>query len=259
MIALPKLANRSAVTSPSNTGPACDGAPISATVAASSSATASQLTRPEPRRPAKAATIIRIVPPIDRISSGSKGGEAAHQCVAPWSMCIGALAERQVRIAGRRDALEPRQQAADVVADRPQEALRIDAHPEHREPRSARAATIRAPTRSGIAAASACALRAEADAPVEVEHVGGAEDDAGGRDDRRPARRLIGADQAQELADEAAGAGQADAGHGEDHEQQAHSRACCRQGRRSGRSRACAAGRRPRRRTGRARPRRGRG
>ena len=83
MIALPKLANRSAVTSPSNTGPACDGAPISATVAASSSATASQLTSAEPRRPAKAATIIRIVPPIDRISSGSKGGEAAHQCVAP--------------------------------------------------------------------------------------------------------------------------------------------------------------------------------
>ena len=40
------------------------------------------------------------------------------------------------------------------------------------------------------------------------------------RDDRRPGRRLIGADQAQELADEVAGARQADAGHGEDHEQQ---------------------------------------
>ena len=83
MIALPKLANRSAVTKPSNTGPACEGAPISAAVAASSSATASQLTSADPRRPVKAASIIRIVPPIDRISSGKKRCEAAHQCIAP--------------------------------------------------------------------------------------------------------------------------------------------------------------------------------
>ena len=64
------------------------------------------------------------------------------------------------------------------------------------------------------------APRAEADSPVETKHVGGAEDDPGGRNDRRPGRRVIGSDQAQELADEIAGAGKADAGHGEDHEQQ---------------------------------------
>jgi hypothetical protein len=38
--------------------------------------------------------------------------------------------------------------------------------------------------------------------------------------DRRPGRHLVGADEAEELADEAAGAGQADRGHGEQHEQQ---------------------------------------
>ena len=75
MIALPKLANRSALTRPSKTAPACDGAPIKAMVAATSSATASQLMRPDPRRPANAATIIRIVPPIDRISSGRMGAK----------------------------------------------------------------------------------------------------------------------------------------------------------------------------------------
>ncbi len=75
MIALPKLPNRSSVTSPSNTGPACEGAPTSAAVAPISSATASQLTSAEPRRPANAATIIRMVPPIDRISSGTSAAK----------------------------------------------------------------------------------------------------------------------------------------------------------------------------------------
>ena len=115
MIALPKLANRSSVTSPSNTGPACDGAPISAAVAASSSATASQLTRPEPRRPVKAATIIRIGAADRQDQLGQERSEAAHQCVAPWSMCIAPLPSVSVRIAGGRDVLDPRQQPPDVA------------------------------------------------------------------------------------------------------------------------------------------------
>ena len=45
---------------------------VFAAVATSRSRTASQLVTAEPRRPTKAATSIRIVPPTDRISSGSK-------------------------------------------------------------------------------------------------------------------------------------------------------------------------------------------
>jgi hypothetical protein len=45
------------------------------------------------------------------------------------------------------------------------------------------------------------------DPPIEVEHVGRTEDDAGGGDERDPGVGLIGAHQAQELADEAGRAG----------------------------------------------------
>src|SRR3954451_21749334 len=84
MIALLKLANKSPLTKPSNTGPACDGAPISAAVARSRSATESQLTTPEPRRPVNAATIIRMVPPIDSTSSGSKGAKRPISARVPY-------------------------------------------------------------------------------------------------------------------------------------------------------------------------------
>ncbi|HEU4705327.1 MAG TPA: hypothetical protein VFS45_06460, partial [Sphingomicrobium sp.] len=46
------------------------GAPLSATVAPTSRATASQLVTPPLRRPAKAATIISAIAPTVRISSG---------------------------------------------------------------------------------------------------------------------------------------------------------------------------------------------
>ena len=61
---------------------------------------------------------------------------------------------------------------------------------------------------------------AEDDPAVEIEHVGGAQDHAGRRQQRDPGVDLEGADQDQELADEAAGARQADRGQHEDHEDQ---------------------------------------
>ena len=72
--------------------------------------------------------------PADREDDfGQERGEAAHQCVASWSACACAWPSVEVRIAGRRDALEPHEQPPDVVAHRPEEAFRIDAHPQHRE------------------------------------------------------------------------------------------------------------------------------
>ena len=98
-----------------------------------------------PRRPVKAATIIRIVPPIDRMSSGRSGqrnGPSVRRSRDPY-MCDRALAERELESpagATVRAASEP----ADVVAHRAEEAFGIDAHPEDREGDRARAATIRA-------------------------------------------------------------------------------------------------------------------
>src|SRR5215213_966037 len=70
--ALPKLANRSAAISPSNTTPACDGAPIRATVAASEGRDKHQ------DGPADA-----------QHQLGEDGCEPAHQC-APASCLAGA-------------------------------------------------------------------------------------------------------------------------------------------------------------------------
>src|SRR3972149_4787461 len=50
---------------------------------------------------------------------------------------------------------------------------------------------------------------------IQPQHIGGAEDDAGGDEGRDPAIDLEGADHDQELADEAAGAGPGDRGQGE--------------------------------------------
>ena len=73
MITLPNAPNASAAISPPNNGPAFDGAPVNAKVAAMSSATADQLVSPEPRRPVNAATIISTSAPAVRISSGRMG------------------------------------------------------------------------------------------------------------------------------------------------------------------------------------------
>ena len=60
--------------------------------------------------------------------------------------------------------------------------------------------------------------RAEDHPAVEPERVGGRQDHAGGGEERHPGVDPEDAEQRQELADEAGGAGQADIGHGEDHE-----------------------------------------
>src|SRR4051812_47016975 len=89
MIALPKLENRSAETNPSKMGPAWDGAPISDSAAPTNNAIARPLVKPEPRRPVKAATIIRIVPPSDNISSGRMAAKR------PISALLEAMVSRE--------------------------------------------------------------------------------------------------------------------------------------------------------------------
>ena len=172
MIALPKLANRSSVTRPSNTGPAWDGAPISATVAPSSRATASQLTSAEPRRPVKAATIIRIVPPTDRMSSGSEGGEAApsvhrshvHVRTRP---CRASGANRPPARRGRAASAGGRRHCGSAAG-----SFRDRCPSRRPRARSARAATIRArrgpsspPLRRRAPRRSRCASRDRACRP----------------------------------------------------------------------------------------------
>jgi hypothetical protein len=73
MITLPNAPNASAAIRPPNNGPALEGSPISANDAAISNATDAQLVTPAPRRPVKAATIIRTIPPTVRIISGRIG------------------------------------------------------------------------------------------------------------------------------------------------------------------------------------------
>ena len=132
-------------------------------------------------------------------------------------------------------------------------------------PSTARAAPAAANTaisrglRSRMPRRSSLGDRAEDDPAIEPEHIGGAQDQAGRRQERHPGVDPEGAEQDQELADEAAGAGQADRGQHEQHEDEGIARhAVGRARHRRSISRVCS-GRRPRRRTGRARPRRCRG
>src|SRR4029079_13544828 len=72
---------------------ACDGGPMSASVATARRATASPLMADVPRRPVKAAAIIMTRPPIARMISGRSGAkrdisgalhDLAHRRLAVW-------------------------------------------------------------------------------------------------------------------------------------------------------------------------------
>ena len=111
----------------------------------------------EPRRPAKAATSIRIVPPIDRMSSGRERSEAGISALLRWFMCIAPLPSVSCESPAGATRLEPgrsggRRRCGSAEGNSP------DRCPSRRpRARSARGATTRAGSRSGIAAASACA------------------------------------------------------------------------------------------------------
>src|SRR5262249_10995633 len=86
------------------------------------------------------------------------------------------LARRRPRIPWRNDAFEPGHHSPDIIADRPEEALRIYAHPEGgKRDRGEQPpfAQIEVGHHGGISVA----LSAEADAPIEPQHIGSAEDD----------------------------------------------------------------------------------
>ena len=76
--------------------------------------------------------------------------------------------------------------SADIVAHRREEAFRIDAHPQHHRGDRRRAAPSRARRDRASRATSALRAVAVSDAAIEIQHVGGAEDDAGRGDRRRP-------------------------------------------------------------------------
>ena len=78
----------------------------------------------------------------------------------PMRNDVGRLLTRLERVApavGRRrsNAFETREQPADVIAHRPDEAFGIDAHPQHRERDRREQPPFAGRSRSGIAAASA--------------------------------------------------------------------------------------------------------
>ena len=65
---------------------------------------------------------------------------------------------------------------------------------------------------------------AQRDAAIEIQRVSRTQDDAGGADQRRPGRHLIGAGEAEELPDEARRTREADRRHGEQQEEHGISR-----------------------------------
>ena len=90
----------------------------------------------------------------------------------------GRLAGGQARVPGRLRTLNALEQTADIGAHRAHEAFRIDAHPQHcrrnrrQQPHFA-CAQVRHGRRIGMDQPSI------ANTPIEIEHVTGAEDDAG--------------------------------------------------------------------------------
>ena len=190
MIALPKLAKMSAANRPSKhrTGvrrrtDQRDGRGEQQRDGEPADERGPRRRRPRPR-PASGRS-----PPIDRITSGRSGSEAAHQCVrlrgrhAPVRRALPSVRCESPAGAARSIRASSRPTSARIGA---QEAFGIDAHPEAPRARSAPSShhsrSVEVGHRRGFGVRAAC----RSDPPVEPEHVGGAEDDAGGRDDRAP-------------------------------------------------------------------------
>ena len=104
--------------------------------ATASASTASQVSSGAERSPAQAAASISSKARDAQISPrGGPGGSRCSISDAPPAGAgagAGRRARRQLRVARRRGALDPREQIVDVGAHRRDEAFRIDAHPQHR-------------------------------------------------------------------------------------------------------------------------------
>src|SRR5690242_19980422 len=183
------------------------------TAATAMAATESQDTKVTPRSPRNTPSINSAKAASPKNISGSAGRKLGTTAAGILCSCPG-LARGEMRrwreARGGRDALH---HTLERGLHRPQERIRIDAHPQHDHDHRHEHHDL-APMQVDHLADVLAGDPLEDDAAVKPEHVGGAQDDAGGREEHHPGAgpaglaSLEGTHQRQELADEAAGARQ---------------------------------------------------
>src|SRR5581483_6849958 len=176
------------------------------TSATTIAANASQERLAIPRSPRKTPSSSSPMAATTMKSSGVASRKFGTSLVIPLLLALGEL-----RRGGRRRDLDALQHRGERRLHRPQEGVRIYPHPEHHRDHRHEdqdLAPVQVEHRAHVLAGDLL----EDDPAIEVEHVGGAQDRPGGREERHQGIGLEGADQGQELADEAAGAGQTDRG-----------------------------------------------